>query len=584
MSQKTAEGFHQTGVSTPLVNPLSKLIGKWTLTWLFLSLIATTVVGYFLFYPVILDAGFWGWFWRALVLLIASAAVVGIIVVYIHDKTQTDEPVQRMFPVLFWGRKVFTEVGPLFRQYMFASDTEETPYNRLIRNWIYQTSRGKRNTIGFGSQIDMETVGSTIVLPATFTNLASKTGEETGRSYKKVIGTHTGVETVTMEHFVCISAMSFGALSFRAHAALNLGAKRAGILHNCGEGGLASCHEYGGGDLVFQIGTAKYGICDDDGNLDDDLLRKMAEHPQVKMFEIKLAQGAKPGKGGMLLKEKITKEIAEIRKVPMGKDAFAPARHKEFSDVHGLFDFIDHVRKIVKKPVGIKMVIGHTEEIESIAKKMKAEPGRGPDYIVIDGGEGGTGAAPLVLSSYSGLPMKQAVAVADWALKTHGVRDKVVLFASGKIATPVDIAVAMALGAEAVYIARGFLLSLGCIQALECHTNTCPTGIATQNKKLEKALDIEAAALRVETYAKSLYKEAQMLAESCGYHTPEDITDDDIMVVSSPGHLDYLSKLHSVSAFEAAQEREEAKKFGTTVGDLKILMEEVKSFKKDIGK
>lgn len=584
MSTKTAKGFHQPGVSTPLVNPVSKLAGKWTLSWLLFTLAGTLIIGYFAWYPQILDAGFWGWFWRILLLFIACAAVVGIVVTYIHDKTQTDEPVQRMFPVMFWGRKVFTNMGPLFRQYMFSNDTEETPYNRLTRNWIYQTSRGKRNTIGFGSQIDMDQVGSTIILPATFTNLASKTGEETGRSYKKVIGLHTGVKPVTMEHFVCISAMSFGALSFRAHAALNLGAKRAGIMHNCGEGGLAPCHEYGGGDLIFQIGTAKYGICDDDGNLDDNLLKKVADHPQVKMFEIKLAQGAKPGKGGMLLKEKITKEIAEIRKVPMGKDAYAPARHKEFKDVHGLFDFIDHVRGIVEKPVGIKMVIGHTEEIEAIARKMKAEPGRGPDYIVIDGGDGGTGAAPLVLSSYSGLPMKQAVAVADWALKTHGVRDKVVLFASGKIATPIDIAVAMALGAEAVYIARGFLLALGCIQALECHTNACPTGIATQNKKLEKALDIEAAAVRVEKYANTLYKEAQMLAESCGYNTPEDITDDDIMVVSSPGHLDYLSKLHSVSAFEAAKEREDAKKFGTTVGDLKILMEEVKNFKKDLGK
>jgi glutamate synthase domain-containing protein 2 len=584
MAKQSTQGLYQPGISTPFVNPLSRLTGKWTLSWLFFTSLITFALGYLAYYPDIIGQGFWYWFWRALLMFAISASVVGLIVVYLHDKTQKDEPVQRMFPVLFWGRKIFTEVGPLFRQYMFANDTEETPYNRLTRNWIYQTSRGKRNTIGFGSQIDMDTVGSTIVLPATFTNLASKTGEETGRTYKKVIGQHTGVETVTMEHFVSISAMSFGALSFRAHAALNLGAKRAGILHNTGEGGLAPCHEYGGGDLIFQIGTAKYGVCDDEGNLDDDLLRKVAEHPQVRMFEIKLAQGAKPGKGGMLLKEKITKEISEIRKVPMGKDAFAPARHKEFSDVNGLFDFIDHVRGIVNKPVGIKMVIGHTEEIEAVAKKMKAEPGRGPDFIVIDGGDGGTGAAPLVLSSYSGLPMKQAVAVADWALKTHGVRDKVVLFAGGKIATPIDIAVAMALGAEAVYIARGFLLALGCIQALECHSNACPTGIATQNKKLEKALDIEAAAKRVENYAKTLYKEAQMLAESCGYHTPEDITDDDIMVVSSPGHLDYLSKLHSVSAFEAAKEREDAKRYGTTVGDLKILFDEVAKFKKDLGK
>ena len=561
----------------------NKKFSFWLFLFIFLTIILTLGYG-LLFQLETYESNLLEWLSILVVPSLIFATIVGILLVYIHDKTQTDEPVQRMYPVLFWVRKTFTNAGPLLRQYMFSNDTEETPYNRLTRNWIYQTSRGKRNTIGFGSQIDMDKVGSTIILPATFTNSASKTGDETGRSYKKVIGLHTGVKPVTMDHFVCISAMSYGALSFRAHAALNLGAKQAGIMHNTGEGGLAPCHEYGGGDLIYQIGTAKYGIRDDDGNMRDDLLKERAQHPQVKMFEIKLSQGAKPGKGGMLLKEKITQEIADIRKVPMGKDAHSPARHKEFSDVNGLFDFIDHVRGIVEKPVGIKMVIGHTEEIESIAKKMKVEPGRGPDYIVIDGGDGGTGAAPLVLSSYSGLPMKQAIAVADWALKTHGVRDKVVLFASGKIATPIDIAVAMALGAEAVYIARGFLLSLGCIQALDCHSNQCPTGIATQNKKLEKALDIEAAAKRVETYANAMYKEAQMLAESCGYTSPDQISDDDIMVVSSPGHLDYLSKLHSVSAFEAAHEREEAKKFDTTVGDLKILMEEVKNFKKDLGK
>lgn len=511
-------------------------------------------------------------------------AITGLVILYFYDKLQTNEPVERMYPVLFWGRKMFTSLGPLLRQYLFANDTEEAPYNRLTRNWVYQTSRGERNAIGFGSQIKMDDVGSMIILPKTFTNLETKTGFETGRSYKKAIGLYTGVEPVELEHFVHISAMSYGALSFRAHAALNLGAKMAGLMHNCGEGGLAPCHEYGKGDLIFQIGTAKYGVRDAEGNLDDEKLKKMAEHPQVKMFEIKLAQGAKPGKGGMLLKEKITEEIASIRKVKMGEDAHSPARHKEFSDVDGLFEFIDRVRTIVKKPVGIKMVIGHTEEIEAIAEKIKREPGRGPDYIVIDGGDGGTGAAPLVLSSYSGLPLKQAIAVADWALKKNNVRDKVVLFASGKIATPIDIAAAMALGADAVYIARGFLLALGCIQALECHTNNCPTGIATQNKKLEKALDIKAAAKRVATYANALYKESQMLAESCGYSSPDQISDDDIMVVSSPGHLDYLSKLHGVSAYQSASEREEAKKFGTTVGDVKILMDEVKRFKEELDK
>lgn len=512
--------------------------------------------------------------WQTVKLLykefIVSAIIMSIIFVFIHDKTQKNYPVQRVFPVVIWGRKLLVKMGPLLRQYLFLNDQEETPYSRITRNWIYESSLGVRNTIGFGSQIDMEKVGTTLIMPATFTNTKSKTGEEVGRSYERIIGSHTGVEPVTLTHFVNISAMSFGALSYRAHAALNAGAKMAGIMHNTGEGGLAPCHEYGGGDLIFQIGTAKYGIRDENGVLDDELLRKQAEHPQIKMFEIKLAQGAKPGKGGMLLKEKITKEISDIRNIPMGKDAYSPARHKEFSDVAGLFDFIDHVRRIVEKPVGIKMVIGHTAEIEEIAKTLKDQPGRGPDYIVIDGGDGGTGAAPHVLSSYAGLPMKQAVAVADWAFKSQGIRDKIVIFASGKISTPIDIAVAMALGADAVYMARGFMLSLGCIQALECHTNACPTGIATQNKSLERALDIQAAAKRVATYADVLYKETQMLAESCGYDHPNEITPDDIMVVTSPGHLDYLSELHGVSAYEASLERRKAQELGMTVGEMKM--------------
>jgi len=538
--------------------------------WLVFSLLAAYVYGRYFNEAYVASLAGRALYFYAVKSFVISAILVGILTLFVYDRIQTVYPIQRLYPIVIWGRKFLVKLGPLLRQYLFLNDQEETPFNRITRNWVYETSRGTRNTIGFGSQIDMDKVGTTLIMPATFTNTKSKTGEETGKSYKIVIGAHTGVEPVTLHHFVNISAMSYGALSFRAHAALNMGAKMAGIMHNTGEGSLAPCHEYGGGDLIFQIGTAKYGVRTDSGDLDDDLLHDMTHHPQVKMVEVKLAQGAKPGKGGMLLKEKITKEIASIRKIPMGEDAHAPARHTEITDVHSLFDFIDHVRSIAEKPVGIKMVIGHTAEIEDIGKKMKDEPGRGPDYIVIDGGDGGTGAAPLVLSSYSGLPMKQALAVADWALKSHGVRDKVALFASGKIATPIDIAVAMALGADAVYIARGFLLSLGCIQALECHTNHCPTGIATQNKRLQKALNIKAAAKRVATYAESLYKETQMLAESCGYDSPRKITSDDIMVVTSPGHLDYLSELHGISAYEASKERREAREMGMTVGEMKI--------------
>ncbi len=543
----------------------------WFLIWLLASLAITTSYGLYFDVITIEEMGSLNFLLLQLGRFLLVAAILGIIILFIHDKLQKDDPVQRVFPVAIWGRKLLINLGPLFRQYLFSNDQEETPYNRITRKWVYESSRGTRNTIGFGTQVDMDRVGSTIIMPATFTNKSTHTGEEVGHTYRKVIGgRHSGIEPVVLNHFVHISAMSFGALSSRAHSALNLGAKMAGIMHNCGEGGLAACHEYGNGDLIFQIGTAKYGIRTEDGKLDLELLKKTSEHPQIKMFEIKLAQGAKPGKGGMLLKEKITKEIAQIRKIPMGKDAYAPARHREFSDVNGLFDFIDLVRETTNKPVGIKMVIGHTAEIEAIAEKMAQEPNRGPDYIAIDGGDGGTGASPLVLSSYAGLPMKQAVAVADWALKRHKVRDKVVIFASGKVATPIDIAVAMALGADAIYIARGFMLALGCIQALECHTNTCPSGIATQNKRLERALDVHAAAKRVVTYANALYTEAQMLAETCGYDSPDQITADDIMVVTSPGHLDYLSELQGISAYEASLERHRAKAMGLSVGEMKM--------------
>lgn len=563
--------FRNTNVTkAPSFSILKNTLHPNVLTWLVLSSTITFVYGYYVQGLNFINYGIWELVVTLAGEFIITGLIVGLIILFIHDKRQKDYPLQRLFPVVIWGRKLLVKVGPLLRQYLFLSDQEETPYNRITRNWVYESARGVRNTIGFGSQIDMEKVGTTLVMPATFTNTKSKTGDEVGRSYEITIGANTGVEPVKLAHFVNISAMSFGALSYRAHAALNLGAKMAGMMHNTGEGSLAPCHEYGGGDLIFQIGTAKYGIRDSDGNLDDELLREMSVHPQVKMFEIKLAQGAKPGKGGMLLKEKITKEIADIRNIPMNQDAYSPARHKEVSNAADLFDFIDHVRNIVKKPVGIKMVIGHTAEIEEIATKMKDEPGRGPDYIIIDGGDGGTGAAPHVLSSYAGLPMKQGIAVADWAFKSKGMRDKIVLIASGKIATPIDIAVAMALGADAVNIARGFMLALGCIQALECHTNNCPTGIATQNKSLEKGLDIEAAAKRVASYANVLYKETQMLAESCGYDHPNQITSDDIMVVTSPGHLDYLSELHGVSAYESSRERQKARAMNMTVGEMKM--------------
>ena len=496
--------------------------------------------------------------------LLAGAFLIGIIILFFHDFFQTANPVQRRFPVLYWGRWVSVHLGPLLRQYWFANDLEEKPFNRVTRNWVYSTSKGKNNTIGFGSQVDFDAVGTYTVMPSMF-----KRKENKHEGYHRVIGEHTGVKNkVTLKHFVNISAMSFGSLSSRAVSALNQGAGKAGIFHNTGEGGFAPYHQMGG-NVIFQLGTGKFGCRDENGNFSDEAFSNITSHKNVGMVELKLMQGAKPGKGGILPKEKITSEIAEIRKVPMGKDILSPPRHDEFKDLAGLFDFLDRLRKIADKPIGIKIVAGHIEEIEAIAEAIAAEPGRGPDFISVDGGEGGTGAAPLVLASHAGVPMKQGIAMVDWALRKHGVREKVFLLTSGQIATPIDVAVAMALGADGVYIARGFMLALGCIQALDCNSNRCPTGIATQDKKLERTLDVNAAAKRVANYAKTLEKEVYMLCESCGYSSPDQFTSDDIMVVTSPGHLDYLSELYMVSASEASRERGAAKQAGMTVGELK---------------
>jgi len=489
-------------------------------------------------------------------------------VLFVHDRSQTNNPVQRNFPVLYWGRWFAVTVGPLLRQYWFANDLEEKPYSRVTRNWVYATSKGRKNTIGFGSQVDFDEVGTYTIMPAMFGRDEDSIYAE---RYRRVVGEATGVANpVTLEHFVNISAMSYGSLSARAVTALNMGAGKAGILHNTGEGGYASYHQKGG-DVIFQIGTGKFGCRGPDGEFSDEEYREIAERENVRMIELKMMQGAKPGKGGILPSKKITKEIARIRKVPLDRDVISPPRHSEFDDVEGLFDFLDRLRSIADKPVGIKIVVGHTEEVEAIAAAMAAEPGRGPDFISIDGGEGGTGAAPLVLASHAGVPMKQGVAVVDWAMRKHGVRDRVHLFASGQIATPIDVAVAMALGADGVNIARGFMLALGCIQALECNSNRCPTGITTQDSKLQRALDVEAAAKRVANYVKTLEKETYMLCESCGHSSPDQFTADDIMVVTKPGHLDYLSELQQQSAWEAAAERNEALAAGMTVGESKRL-------------
>jgi len=336
--------------------------------------------------------------------------------------------------------------------------------------------------------------------------------------------------------FFNISGMSFGAISRPAVLALSRGAKKAGIWMNTGEGALSSYHLEGGCDIVFQIGTAKYGVRKPDGSLDDDKLREMAAHDAVKMFELKLAQGAKPGKGGILPAEKITPEIARIRGIEMGQDSLSPNRHPEVATVGELLDMIAHVREVTGKPVGIKTVVSETEPFEDLFRAI-CERGEesAPDFITLDGGEGGTGASPMPLMDLVGVSIREGLLMVSDLRDRHGLKDRIRLVASGKLINPGDVAWALAAGADFVTSARGFMFSLGCIQALKCNKNTCPTGITTHDKRLQKGLVVEVKEDRVARYAKGIIKEVETIAHSVGVTEPRKLRRRHVRLVMADG-------------------------------------------------
>ncbi|HWI19760.1 MAG TPA: FMN-binding glutamate synthase family protein, partial [Vicinamibacterales bacterium] len=306
--------------------------------------------------------------------------------------------------------------------------------------------------------------------------------------------------------------------------------------------------------ILYQIGPAKFGCRTPDGRFDDDKAAAILALPQVKMVEIKLGQGAKPGKGGMLPKEKITPEISAIRGIPMDEDCHSPNRFEEFDDAASLLDFVERVRRITGKPVGLKMVVGTPSEIDELCREIRKR-GDGPDFIVVDGIEGGSGAAPLALADYVGLPVADAIIAVDSALRREGLRSDVTLIASGKIATGGDVATHLALGADLVHIGRGFLFSIGCIQALRCHTNTCPAGVATQSRWLQAGLDPADKGVRVRNYALALEHDLQMITHACGLTHPSQLHRGHVVMNTSPGVRKSLVDLHPYPLTQLAAPR-----------------------------
>ena len=454
-----------------------------------------------------------------LFIFLIGLGLLFLLVVYIFDVSQTRDAIRRNFPVIGHLRSFFIHLGKFFRQYFFAMDREEMPFNRAQRDWVGRASRDQDNTVPFGSTRDLKPDGTVIFANAAYPDL----DRDTSDAGPLVIGPTTA-HPYAAPSFFNISAMSYGSLSKPAVQALSRGAKLAGCWLNTGEGGCSPWHLEGGSDVVFQIGTAKYGVRDDDGNLSEAKLKLYADNRQVRMFELKLAQGAKPGKGGILPGEKVSPEVAEIRGIRVGQDSISPNRHPDVRNDRELVDMINRIRDITGKPVGIKTVIGDPAWLDRFLSEVrKRGEGAAPDFITVDSADGGTGAAPLPLIDYMGLPVQESLPAVVDKLIEHGLRERVRVIASGKLITPGPVAWALAAGADFVNNARGFMFALGCIQALQCNRNTCPTGITTHNRRLQKGLNPEDKAVRVANYVKNIVKEVGVIAHSCGVHDPRQL-------------------------------------------------------------
>lgn len=432
------------------------------------------------------------------------------------DYFQKKHAIRRNFPIMGRFRYILEMIRPEINQYFIESNSDGKPFSREQRSVVYQRAKHVIDTLPFGSQMDQYEPGyewvchSMIVKEVDWKKLRIQVG---------------GLRC--QQPYDCsvlnISAMSYGSLSRQAVESLSAGAQLGNFAHNTGEGGVSPYHKAGGGDLIWQVGTGYFGCRDENGKFSPEKFKKTASLEAIKMIEIKISQGAKPGHGGILPGGKVTSEIAEIRGVPQGKDVLSPPMHSAFSTPRELIEFINQLRELsCGKPIGIKLCIGKRREFLAICKAM-LELNSAPDYIAVDGGEGGTGAAPIEFSNHIGVPSVEGLIFVHNTLRGFGLRDQVRVFSAGKVTTGFDVVRRLALGADAVYAARSFMLALGCIQALRCNTNHCPAGVATQDPQLAAGLVVSAKKGRVKAYHQETLEAAAHMMGAMGIESPSEL-------------------------------------------------------------
>ena len=466
--------------------------------------------------------------------LIGIGALLAVVIVY--DLIQRKHAILRNFPVIGHFRYIFEAVGPELRQYIVTGNNEERPFTRDQRSWIYASSKRQNNYVGFGTDDELELSPNYMIIKHSAFPLSGRRPADSGydpthtTQCAKVLGGHRRRKhAFRPRSIVNVSGMSFGALSSRAIEALNRGCLDAGCLQNTGEGGVSSYHR-NGGELVWQIGTGYFGCRDERGGFSMDRFREVVASAPIRAIEIKISQGAKPGLGGLLPGKKVTEEIAGIRGIPLGEDCMSPSVHSAFSDVDGMLDFVELLADVSGLPVGIKSAVGEIDFWRQLVHLM-ATTGRGVDFVAIDGGEGGTGAGPLVFTDHVALPFKQGFSRIYREFAEADLHHDVVFSGSAKLGFPENALLAFALGCDTISVGREAMMAIGCIQAQRCHTGHCPTGVATQNRWLLRGLDPTLKSARLANYICTLRKELLSVAQACGVCHPALLTDEHIEIL-----------------------------------------------------